>query len=469
MSILEKLTLPEIRELIECRDSETLREILGDWMPEDVADLFDDLDPEEDVTVLESLEPEKAARAFEHIAPAVQEQIIRALPEGELSRLLNGMSPDDRTALLEREPPDEIERLLMLLGPAEQRVARSLLSYGSGTVGRLMTPDFVTIQRDWTVSQVLDHIRRVGSDSETLNVVYVTDEQHRLIDDVRIREFLLAAPDRKVSDLMDERFVALTVTEQESEAVALFRKYDRSALPVVDGKGILLGIVTVDDVLDVAEEEATREIQKFGGLEALDDPYMATPLLEMVRKRASWLIILFVGETFTASALAHYQSELDAAIVLALFLPLIISSGGNSGSQAATLIVRALGVGEVRLRDWWLIMRREIVSGFLLGFILAVIGFLRIVVWSVAFHRLYPDAKPLYTEHWPLIAVTVAFSLLGIVLWGTLSGAMLPFVLKRLGLDPATSSAPFVATLVDVTGLLIYFNVALVVLHGTLL
>src|SRR3954452_17776118 len=237
MSILEKLTLPEIRELIECRDSETLREILGDWMPEDVADLFDDLDPEEDVTVLESLEPEKAARAFEHIAPAAQEQVVRALPESELSRLLNGMSPDDRTALLEREPPDEIERLLMLLGPAEQRVARSLLSYGSGTVGRLMTPDFVTIQRDWTVSQVLDHIRRVGSDSETLNVVYVTDEQHRLIDDVRIREFLLAAPDRKVSDLMDERFVALTVTEQQSEAVALFRKYYCSTLWLVEGKG----------------------------------------------------------------------------------------------------------------------------------------------------------------------------------------------------------------------------------------
>src|SRR4051794_21622627 len=469
MSILEKLTLPEIRELVESRDCQTLREVLNDWMPEDIADLLDDLTPEEDAVVLEALDPEVAARAFEHIEPAAQEQLIRALSESELSRLLNGMSPDDRTALLEREPPDEIERLLMLLGPEEQRTARSLLSYGSGTVGRLMTPDFVSIKRNWTIAQVLDHIRRFGKDSETLNVVYVTDDQHRLIDDIRIREILLAKPERKVESLMDERFVALSVKDEESEAVTLFRKYDRSALPVIDGKGTLLGIVTVDDVLDVAEEEATREIQKFGGLEALDDPYMATPMLEMVKKRASWLIILFVGETFTASALAHYQSELDAAIVLALFLPLIISSGGNSGSQAATLIVRALGVGEVKLRDWWLIMRREIVSGFLLGFILAVIGFLRIVVWSVAFHRLYPDAKPLYTEHWPLIAVTVAFSLLGIVLWGTLSGAMLPFVLKRLGLDPATSSAPFVATLVDVTGLLIYFNVALVVLHGTLL
>ncbi len=469
MSILEKLTLPEIRELIELDDRETLREVINDWLPEDIADLLDDLSAEEEIVLLESLDPEKAARAFEHMEPALQEQLIRELPEIELSRLLNGMSPDDRTALLEREPPDEIERLLMLLGPEEQRIARSLLSYGSGTVGRLMTPDFVAVKRDWTIAQVLDHIRRYGRDSETLNVVYVTNDEHRLIDDVRIREILLAPPDRKVEELIDERFIALSVKDEEADAVAVFRKYDRSALPVVDGRGILLGIVTVDDVLDVAEEEATREIQKFGGLEALDDPYMATPLLEMVRKRASWLIILFVGETFTASALAHYQRELDAAIVLAMFMPLIISSGGNSGSQAATLIVRALGVGEVRLRDWWLIMRREIFSGFLLGLILAVIGFLRIVVWSMAYHRMYPDAVPLYTEHWPLVARTVAISLFGIVLWGTLSGAMLPFLLKRLGLDPATSSAPFVATMVDVTGLLIYFNVALIVLRGTLL
>jgi magnesium transporter len=460
MSILEKLTLPEIRELVECRDCETLREVLNDWMPEDIADLFDDLEPQEDVVILEALEPEKAARAFEHIAPAAQEQLIRALPEAELSRLLNGMSPDDRTALLEREPPDEIERLLMLLGPAEQRVARSLLSYGSGTVGRLMTPDFVSIQRDWTVAQVLDHIRRFGKDSETLNVVYVTDEQHRLIDDLRIREILLAPPDRRVFDLMDERFVALSVTDQESEAVGIFRKYDRSALPVIDGKGILLGIVTVDDVLDVAEEEATREIQKFGGLEALDDPYMATPVWEMIKKRATWLVILFVGELFTASAMIHYEAALIATV--SVFLPLIISSGGNSGSQAATLIVRALGVGEVKLRDWWLVMRREIFSGFALGLLLGTIGFLRIALWS----KLFPG---IYGPYWPLVALTVAISLVGIVLWGTLSGSMLPFLLKRIGLDPATSSAPFVATMVDVTGLVIYFNVALVVLHGTML
>ncbi len=461
MSILEKLTLPEIRELIHERDCDTLREVLADWMPQDVADLLNDLEPGEDALVLAALDPEQAARSFEHISPTAHEELMREMPDQEISRLLNGMSPDDRTALLEREPPEEIERLLMLLRPEEQRIARSLLSYGAGTVGRLMTPDFVTVKRDWTVEQVLDHVRRYGKDSETLNVVYVTDENQRLIDDLRIREILLSPPQRKVEDLMDEQFVALSVTEEESEAVGLFRKYDRTALPVIDGRGTLIGIVTVDDVLDIQEEEATREIQRFGGLEALDESYTDTPVWQMIKKRASWLVILFLGELFTATAMGFYDKELKAAEVLVFFLPLIISSGGNSGSQAATLLVRALAVGEVRLRDWWWVVRREVFSGLMLGILLGTIGFLRIVIWS-AF-------TTMYGEYWLRVAFTVACALVGIVMWGTLSGSMLPIILKKFGLDPATSSAPFVATLVDVTGLIIYFNVARVILHGTLL
>jgi magnesium transporter len=457
MSELEKLTLPEIRELIEANDSQCLREILTEWQPQDIADLLEDLAPTEQEFVLAALEPEKAARTFEHISPAAHEALLRDMPERELSRLLNGMSPDDRTALLEREPPAETERLLELLDPAEQRIARSLLSYGAGTVGRLMTPDFVAIKRHWNVGQVLEHVRKTGKDSETLNVVYVTDDHDRLIDDIRIREILLAEPYRRVEELMDERFTALAVTEQEKDAVGIFRKYDRTALPVIDGRGTLVGIVTVDDILDVAEEEATREIQRFGGLEALDEPYMATPLLEMVRKRASWLVILFFGELLTATAMANYEGELAKAVVLGLFLPLIISSGGNS----ATLIVRALAVGEVGPRDWWRIMRREILSGLLLGLVLASIGFLRITIFA--------QFSDIYTDYWFRVALTVAFSLVGIVMWGTLSGSMLPILLKRLGLDPATSSAPFVATLVDVTGLIIYFRMAMLVLKGTLL
>jgi magnesium transporter len=461
MSILEKLTLPEIRELIAAGDDETLRDVINHWMPEDVGDLLADLTADENVTVLAALGPDAAARAFEHAAAPTQDELISQLPETELARILNAVSPDDRTALLERQPPEEIEQLLTLLAPNEQRVARSLLAYGEGTVGRLMTPDFVSVKRAWTVNHVLEHVRRVGKDSETLNVVYVTDADEHLIDDLRIREILLAPPTRTVYELMDERYIALQVTDREEDAIALFRKYDRSALPVIDGKGVLLGIVTVDDILDIAEETATREIQKFGGLEALDEPYIATPVWQLVQKRATWLVVLFLGELLTATAMGFYEAELEKAVVLALFIPLIISSGGNSGSQAATLIVRALAMGEVKLRDWWRVMRREIVSGLVLGIVLGTIGFLRIAIWS-RFSTLY-DPYPI------LLALTVALALVGIVLWGTLSGSMLPFILKRLGFDPATSSAPFVATLVDVTGLMIYFNVAVFVLRGTLL
>jgi magnesium transporter len=324
-----------------------------------------------------------------------------------------------------------------------------------------MTPEFIGVREDWTISHVLDHIRRVGRDSETLNAVYVSDDEHHLIDDIRMREVLLAQPETRVRELMNRQFTALKVTDSEATAVELFRKYDRTVLPVVDRRGVLLGVVTVDDVLDVAEESATREIQKLGGVEALDVPYVATPVLELVRKRATWLTVLFLGEMLTASAMGVFESEIEKAVVLALFIPLIISSGGNSGSQAATLIVRALAVQEITLRDWWMVMRREILSGLMLGVVLGTIGFARIAVWSMF--------SQMYGPHWPLIGLTVGLSLVFIVLWGTLSGSMLPFLIKRCGLDPATSSAPFVATLVDVTGLVIYFTVAMIVLRGTLL
>jgi magnesium transporter len=461
VSILEKLTLPEIRELVLERDAITLREVLNHWMPADLSDLLEDLTPEEGLVVLGTLNPELAAQTFEHIEAAEQQAILELLPESELAPILNAMSPDDRTALFERQPKEDLERLLTLLNSAEQRIARSLLSYGEGTVGRLMTPDLVTIRSDWTVNQVLDHVRRYGKDSETLNVVYVTDDYDHLVDDIRIREILLASPDKRVSELMDSQYIALSVTDEEADAVAVFRKYDRTALPVIDRRGRLLGVVTIDDVLDVAEEEATREIQMFGGLEALDEPYIDTPLWEMVRKRAAWLVVLFLGELLTASAMGYFDAELHRAMVLALFIPLIISSGGNSGSQAATLIVRALGVGEVTLGDWWRVMRREIVSGLALGLVLGTIGFFRIAIWS--------QFTNIYGEYPYLVALTVAVSLVGVVMWGTLSGSMLPFVLERLGFDPAKTSAPFVATLVDVTGLVIYFTVALMLLRGTLL
>jgi magnesium transporter len=311
------------------------------------------------------------------------------------------------------------------------------------------------------VDQVLAHVRRYGRDSETLNVLYVVDEHGKLLDDVRMREVLLAGPDKRVADLMDRDFVALHATDDQETAVAAFRRHDRTALPVVDSGGVLVGIVTVDDVLDVAEEEATEDIHKLGGTEALEDPYLAVALPVLIKKRAPWLVLLFLGEMLTATAMGFFEHELAKALVLALFIPLIISSGGNTGSQAATLIIRALALGEVSLRDWWPVVRREILAGLALGLILGTIGFLRVALWS--------SFTDVFGEHWLLIGLTVGLALLGVVLWGSLVGTLFPLLLKRLGADPATSSAPFVATLVDVTGLIIYFSVAAFLLRGTLL
>ncbi|HEX3447320.1 MAG TPA: magnesium transporter [Isosphaeraceae bacterium] len=459
--MLGKLALPEIRELIEAHDDDTLHEVVNRWHSADLADLVNALPISEQVHVLRLIKPPLAAVAFAYLDLDAQQDVLTSLSEEESKYILNEMAPDDRTALLAELPPDQAERLIDLLDPDQRAIARALLNYGEDSVGRLMTPDYVVVRKEWTMRHVLDHIRAHGRDSETLNVIYIVDDQNKLIDDLRIREILLAPLHTHVADVMDNKFVSLAATDDKKKAVEVFRKYDRIALPVVDSQGRLAGIVTLDDVIDVAEEEATREIQRFGGLEALDDPYMSTTLPAMVRKRATWLVILFVGEMLTATAMGFFEKQIERAVVLALFVPLIISSGGNSGSQAATLIIRALALGEVRLGDWWRVMRRELVAGLSLGLILASIGFVRIAAWNAV--------SNLYGPHWLLVGLTVSLSLIGVVLWGTLTGSMLPFLLRWMGFDPATSSAPFVATLVDVTGLIIYFTVAIMLLSGTLL
>ena len=449
-------------ELLRRGDFPGLKQELQALLPADFAEALKALAAEEQAVLFRLLHTETAAEVFEYLPVEDQEALIHAMGNEESAKILDAMASDDRTALLEELPTHVCARLVALLSPAERKIALRLLDYPEHSVGRLMTSEFFTIRDHWTAGQVLEHIRRHGRDSETLNVLYVVDASGKLLDDVRIREFLLCPLDVTVAQLRDEVCVALTATDDQEAAVAAFRKYDRTVLPVVDGKGGLVGIVTVDDVLDVVEEEATEDIQKLGGMEQLDEPYMDISFGRLVKKRATWLVVLFVGELFTATAMKHYEGEIAKALVLAAFVPLIISSGGNSGSQAATLIIRAMGIGEVRLKDWWRVMRREILSGLTLGLILAILGALRITLWA----EFFPG---IYGEHWWLIALTVSLSLIGVVLWGTLSGSMLPFLLKRLGLDPATSSAPFVATLVDVTGLVIYFAVAGVVLSGSLL
>src|SRR5437588_7450638 len=462
-----KILVPEIKSLIETRNFAALREMFREWPPADVAEVILDMDQDEQVIVFRVLPAALAADVFEYSGVGEQQNLLHAMAHEQVATILNEMSPDDRTALLEELPSEAARKLIKLLTPEERRVAQALLGYPEGSVGRLMTPDFIAVHEDWTVQQVLDFVREYGRDSETLNILYVVDERNRLIDDVRMREFLLRPLTAKVSDIRDQNFAALKVNDSQEEALNLFRKYDRVALPVVDSNNVLVGIVTSDDMLDVAEEEATEDIQKIGGMEALDEPYMRISLWKMIRKRAGWLVILFLGEMLTATAMASFQDEIARAVVLALFLPLIISSGGNSGSQASTLIVRAMALGEVTLRDWWRVASREIRAGLSLGAILGAIGILRVALWSIIGEKYFH--RELYGPHWPLVAITVGLALVGVVLWGSLSGSMLPFVLRRVGADPATSSAPFVATLVDVTGLIIYFSIALVIMRGVML
>jgi len=428
---------------------------------QDIADALQQLPAEERVLVFRVLSRRKAATVFEYMPLGRQTDLVKAMAHEEVQALLNEMAPDDRTLFLSELPANATKQLLTLLTPEERTEAVALLGYPPGTVGRLMTPHYIAVREGWTVKEVLDYVREHGQDRETLNVIYVVDDRGELIDDIRIREFLVRPLEDRVAELMDRRYVSLSATAREEDAVAVFRREDRTALPVVDTAGVLIGIVTIDDVLDVAEEAATRDIQRIGGSEALDEPYMEIGLVPMIRKRAGWLVILFLSEMLTATAMGFFEAEIQRAVVLALFVPLIISSGGNSGSQASTLVIRALALGEVRLVDWWRVIRREVVAGLALGAILGAIGFMRIAVWS-AF-------TTLYGPHWLLVAVTVGSALVGIVLWGTIVGSLLPFLLRSLGFDPATSSAPFVATLVDVTGLVIYFSVAMVVLRGTLL
>jgi len=465
--VVGKILEPEIKSLIDARNFGALREVFREWPPADVAEVILDVPEDEQVIVFRVLPHALAADVFEYLDFDAQQKLLHAMAHEQVAAILNEMSPDDRTALLEELPSAAARQLIRLLTPEERRIAQALLGYPEGSVGRLMTPDFIAVREDWTVQQVLDYIREHGQDSETLNVIYVVDDRGKLIDDIRMREFLLKPLTSPVRDLMQKTFVALNVTDSQQEALNAFRKYDRTALPVIDSSGVLLGIVTIDDMLDVAEQEATEDIQKFGGMEALDEPYMRISLWKMIRKRAGWLVILFLGEMLTATAMANYQDEIARAVVLALFLPLIISSGGNSGSQASTLIVRAMALGEVTLRDWWRVAGREIQAGLSLGAILGTIGTLRVALWSIVGEKYFH--RELYGPHWPLVAMTVGLALVGVVLWGSLSGSMLPFVLRRVGADPATSSAPFVATLVDVTGLIIYFSIALLIMRGAML
>ena len=447
-------------EIIGKEDLLETREFLNNQNISDVAYLIYEL-PELSSKIVSNMSIHRAASVFKILDFSTQKAIIQELPPYKTAELLNELPADDRTAFLEELPSEVVKELIRLLDPEERKITLALLGYPEGSVGRLMTPDYVAVQVDWTMSEVIEHIRKEGKHSETIDVIYVVNDRGEFVDDMRIREILLADPSKVVEEIIDYRFITLHINDAQEVANQIFKMNNRVALPVVDDKNILLGIVTIDDVLWVANEEFSEDMQKIGGTEALDEPYLEIPIARLFKKRVVWLIVLFLGEMLTASAMGYFEDEIAKAVVLALFVPLIISSGGNSGSQASTLIIQAMAVGEIKLTDWWKVLRREIMSGILLGVVLGLIGFFRVIVWNSIFHT--------YGDHSILIALTVGFSLIGVVLWGTVTGSMLPIFLKKLGADPATSSAPFVATLVDVTGLLIYFSLAFMFMKGILL
>lgn len=451
----------QFEEIIASEDKLRIREFLNNQNISDVADLIYEM---EDYAsqIIGNMSIHRAASTFKIIDISVQKKIIQELPPFYTAELLNALPADDRTAFLGELNSEVVKELIKTLDPEERRKTLSLLGYPEGSVGRLMTPDYITANIDWTMDEVLSHIRAVGKNSETIDVIYIVNDRGEFVDDIRIREVILATPDKKLGEIIDNRFITLNVKDDQETASETFKMNNRVALPVVDDSNILLGIVTIDDILWVASEEFSEDMQKMGGTEALDEPYLEMPIFRLFKKRITWLVVLFIGEMLTATAMGYFQDELSKAVVLAVFIPLIISSGGNSGSQASTLIIQAMAVGEISLSDWWRVLRREIISGLLLGGVLGVIGFIRILVWS----QIFPGD---YGPHFVPLGAAVAFSLVGVVLWGTLSGSMLPILLKRLGADPAVSSAPFVATLVDVTGLIIYFSMAYLFLKGTML
>lgn len=460
MSDLEVL-VDQLEHLIERGDDVALTTFLDELNISEVKEMVDEF-PDYGAKFINILPLSRSVNVFRILDFPVQERIIKKLPGPKIAELINELPPDDRTSFFSELHGDVVQRLIILLPTEDRKEALGLLGYKEDSLGRLMTPDYVAVKKDWNVARVLEHIRRYGINSETIDVIYVIDDNGKLLDDLRIRKILLASPETLISELVDERLIALNANDPQERAIETFRLNNRVALPVTDDNDILLGIVTVDDILWVQKEEFTEDVQKIGGTEALDEPYLDTPLFKLIGKRAPWLIILFLSEMLTTTAMTYFGDELSKAAVLAFFIPLVMSSGGNSGSQASTLIIQAMAVGDVTIKDWWRIMRREILSGFFLGLLLGIIGFCRVSLWEWL-HNMGIISFT-FGPHWLLIAITIGLSLIGIILWGSLSGSMLPILLKKLGADPASSSAPFVATLVDVTGIIIYFGTAYLVL-----
>lgn len=458
MNPTTQLLVPEVRGLIGEARYRELRDALRGLDPPDVADLLSELEPQEATVAFRILPRDFASEAFSELDAETQEELIHELGEERALRLVESLDPDDRVALLDELPPSVARRLLDRLSPQNQRVTRQMMGYAEESVGRLMTPDYVRVRRHWTVGKALEHVRRYGKDAETVHWVFVIDEQGRLIDDLHIRKILLADPSATIESLMDDRFLALSASDDQEDAVRMMNRYDRSALPVVDSRGVLLGIVTYDDMADIAEAEATEDIHKLAGVEVLDRSYTQTGIREMLRKRGGVLGTLFAAQTLTIAVVGAFEERIASIAVLIAFIPLIIASGGNTGTQTASLLVRALSLEEVAPSDWKGVLLKELLTALGLGLVLGCLGFLSVQLYALT---------PLIETDMPLrIGLTVGISIMAIVVWAVLIGAMFPLLLERVGLDPATISSPLVATMMDVSGLIIYAGAVTLVLGG---
>ena len=461
---LGALLAPDILDMLE-ETPDAIAAETEELHAKDLAGVAEALPREMVAPFLSALPVERAADLLEYLNEDLRTEVLETMSARQAAELVTEMTPDDRADTLEDLEEESAEEILSEIPAAERAETEKLLAYEPDSAGGLMTTEFVSVSEDTPVDEALAAVRRIARSErrEAMNAIYTTDTAGRVQGVMSLRE-LLAAPDgAKVSDIAWEEVQSVLVSADRAEVANLTREYDLVAVPVVDDNGVIQGLVTVDDVIDALVEEHTEDVQRFGGMEALEEPYAHIGFMTMIRKRAPWLAALFIGEMLTTIPMKYFEGELQHAIVLGLFIPLIISSGGNSGSQATSLIIRSLALEEIKTRDWWRIFLRELPSGFTLGCILGVIGLVRILIWQ------YFGIGGGYGPHYLLIAITVAIALVGVVTFGSLAGSMLPFVLHKLGFDPASASAPFVATLVDVTGITIYFYVALVVLRGTLL
>lgn len=457
-----QLIKPEFEELIAAKDWVALKEVLNDVPSADIADLLLELPGEIAIVIFRLLKKPIAADVFAELPSTKGVELLELFNKQQLSDVMSNLEPDEQVSILEELPGHLTQKVMNSIDLEDQKQLKKLLGYPEESVGRLMTPRYVRVKSDWTIRRSMEHIRTYGKTAETINVIYVVDDKEHLIDDLRLNHLILADQEDHIETLMDHSFEALSVYDDQEEAVKMLAKYDRVALPVVDSDGVLVGIVTADDVIDVAEEETTEDMQKMAGMDALDDYYSQSTIFDLVKKRLWWLIILFVGQILTAIAMGGYEEILQKVVALSFFVPLIISSGGNSGSQAATLVIRALATDDIKPEDWMRVFKREFTSGLMLGSLIGLLGFVTLVGWDVVMGVALTSTSF-------LTAGVVGLSLFSIVLFGNFTGAMLPFILSKLNLDPAVSSAPFVATIVDVSGIIIYFSIAILLLSGTVL